>query len=311
MEKPLGQNFWKRNNKKRKIQFLHNHISLALTRNIKYYYFLSFFSLFFIFFSSCSIEKKLAEGFLKDPPEINIQLITPDIVYKFNHKGEKIPGFDTISETLQDSALYVNSMYIQYVDDSIFLEKYVNNFIDELRNLGFRVYLDSSLDSVLSGKPQSYFLNMSQIQLDEYIYPIEDSEMVYDTVYYKSFSLNSVDVSAWLELSKMNAAKPVKTVLYSSFTASDGYNGKFYIDPFTGNVKYNYYIDSLRVKDIYDLAAFSGRKHAAYLFDFFLNQFVDFHMPQGIEMQGYLHYNRSRKTLQQAEEDRFEVLESK
>jgi hypothetical protein len=268
-------------------------------------------SLFVVLMTSCSIEKKLAQNFVKTPPEIDLQLFTPDILFKFNHKGEEIEGFKALSEDQQDSALYFNSKFVQFVEDSIYLEKYMNSFIEELRALGFNVFLDHSVDSFLQRQPQSYIVNISQLQLDEYKYPLVDSEPYEDTVYTRTFQLNSVDASAWFELSKINTPKPQKTVLYSSFTASDGFDGNFMVNTFTGDIQYKYKIDSLKLKDIYDLAAYSGAKDASYLFDFFMNQYIAFHLPNGMEPLYFLHYDRFRKTFIATEDDMFEILQTK
>ena len=256
---------------------------------------------------SCTIEKKLGKEFLSKAPEISIDLNAPQLLYKYNHKGEKIPGFDSMTGAQQDSGLLASSSFIRYVDDSAFLEKYVNSFIDELRKIGFMVYLDGNIDTILRSQPQAYRVNMVQIQLDEYISPYEDSEPIGDSVFYKSFDLNAIDASSWFEVNKYNAANPKKTVLYSSFTASDGFSGNFTLNDLTGSIRYRYKIDSLNLRDIYDLATYSGRQNAEYLFDFFMNQYIAYHMPKDMEILGYLHYNASRRSFDFSDENRFEV----
>jgi hypothetical protein len=267
--------------------------------------------LFQVLFSSCSIEKKLATKFVKDPPAIDLQLFTPDILFKFNHKGEEIEGFDELTNLQQDSSLYAHSKFMQFVDDSIFMESYLNSFIDELRALGFKVFLDQSVDSFLQRQPQSYIVNISQIQMDEYTFPIEDTEPYGDSVLYQGFKLNGVDVSSWFEISKINASKPKKTVLYSSFTASDGFEGRYIMNAFTMDVQYKYKIDSLKMRDIYNLAVFSGKKNASYLFDYFMNQYVAFQLPDDGLQQTWYHYDRLNKSFIPTEEERFEVLAPK
>src|ERR1035438_4630382 len=79
-----------------------------------------------LFATSCTLENKLADNFLKKLPEIDIQLFTPDMVYKYNHKGEEIRGFDKLSGPQQDSALNAHSRYIQFVNDPLFLDTYVD-----------------------------------------------------------------------------------------------------------------------------------------------------------------------------------------
>jgi len=269
------------------------------------------FSLLSFSLSSCLPERKIANSLIQSPPGINLLVFTPEIVYKYNHKGETVPGFDSLTDSQQDSALWADSRYIQYVSDSAILDGYINSFISELRQLGFNVFLDSSVDSFLTGKPQSYVWNIAQIQLDEYLYPLEDEAPFQDTTYYKRFNLNAVDFSCWFELSKVNGEKSRKNILYSSFTAYDNFEGEFYLDPWQMDMKYKYHIDTLQVKDIIDMASYLGKKHASYLYDYFLNQFIATRLPKGESMYYYYHYNRFRKTASPTEETGFEIQEQK
>ena len=260
---------------------------------------------------SCLPEQKVAKTFIQSPHMISLLVNPPNLVFKYNHKGEAIEGFDSLPVKRQDSALWVNSKYIQYLSDSVLLENYLNNFIDELRQLGFDVYLNSAIDSFMTGKPQSYVVDIAQVQVDEYLYPLQDEDSFLDTVYYKKFNLNAVDYSCWFDLGKAGPGSSRKTTLYATNTAYDTFDGRFYNDPFSGTVKYKYTIDSLHTKDIYDMATYLGKKHAGYLYDFFMNQYIAKHMPQGMQMEDYYHYNRNRKSISPAYEDRFEILGTK
>ncbi|HSN49817.1 MAG TPA: hypothetical protein VLR52_01215, partial [Bacteroidales bacterium] len=155
-------------------------------------------------FYACMPERKLARDFIASPQKISIQVLAPESIYKYNHKGENVKGFNKMTEPQQDSALYASSRYIRLVDDSAYLERYVNLFIDELRRLGFEVFLENSIDTFLNSQPQAYLVNMAQVQLDEYTLPIEDSVPVGDSMYYKRFNLNAVDASTWFEINKLN-----------------------------------------------------------------------------------------------------------
>jgi hypothetical protein len=260
---------------------------------------------------SCTLEKKFGKEFVAQAPKICIDLNVPDYLFKFNHKGELIPGFDSLTSAQQDSALYAYSHFIRYIDDSMFLDNYVNSFIDELRGIGFRVFMDGTVDSILRNEAQAYVVSMSQVQLDEYFQPFEDSQQFGDSVYYKSFDLNAVDASSWFELNKYGVPNPVKTLLYANFTATDGFSGNFSMNNFTMDLKYKYKIDSLKIKDIYDLASFTGRRDANYLFDYFMNQYISYRMPDGMEMLGYLHYTPATRSFNFTDEEKFEVLNSK
>ena len=102
----------------------------------------------------------------------------------------------------------------------------------------------------------------------------------WDTTYYKTFNLEAVDFSTWYEVNKMNAEKPKKTILYSTYSMTDGFEGSFFNEPWSSNVKYRFKIDSLKVSDIYSLAGKLGQRHANYLYDFFLNQYIRFILPK-------------------------------
>jgi len=260
-------------------------------------------------FTACTPEYKLAKEFRANPPEFFLHVTPPELLFKYNHKGEMVEDFKQMSTIQQDSALFYSSGFVQYINDSLFLENYVNGFLDELRNLQFAVYIGHEADSFLLRQQQSYELSIAQVQLDEYFYPYEDEEYYYDTLFYKKFDLDAVDFSVWLELSKIGGSNSVRTILYSSHMASDNLEGEFLFDPFRKTVKYSYTIDSLEVEDINNIAVFLGKVHASYLYDFFLNQYISFHIPQGFTPEVYYHYNRFRNSFVPVEDERFDLLD--
>jgi hypothetical protein len=269
------------------------------------------FPLWLLLLSSCSPEYKLAQEFRKSPPRFNLLVLAPDFLYKYNHKGELVDGFTGMDEQQQDSALFWSSDFIREISDSVFLERYMNQFLEELRLLHFTVYLEPGVDSFLMQQPQSYVVNVTQLQVDEYAYPYEEEESFYDTLFIKHFTLNAVDVSVWIELSKLNTSQRTGTVLYSSHMASDEVSGSFGLDPYSFMVQYRYRIDSLALEKIYDMAGYLGRIHASYLYDFFLNRYIAFHLPAGYGTPVYYHYNRFSRSFIPVEDDRFELLEMK
>ncbi|MCX6279912.1 MAG: hypothetical protein NT004_17735 [Bacteroidetes bacterium] len=264
-----------------------------------------------LFLHSCLPEQKVAKTFIQSQQVMNLLINPPEMVYKYNHKGEAIEGFDSMNPARQDSALWETSRYIQFLSDSIILENYMNNFIDELRLLGFNVFLGSAADSFVSSKPQSYTLDIAQVQIDEYLYPQEDEIEFFDSVFYKRVNLNAVDFSCWFDLRKANVENPRTTVLYSTSTSYDSFDGRFFTDPFTGKIRYRYSIDSLALNDVYTMAAYLGKKHAGYLYDFFLNQYIAKNLPEGLEMTDYFHFNKKRETIVSAYDERFEILGTK
>lgn len=260
--------------------------------------------------TSCTPEYKLAKEFRDNPPEFYFHVTPPGLLFKYNHKGEVVEDLNKMSAREQDSALFFSSSFVRYINDSIFLENYVNGFLDELRKLKFTVFIGHQADSFLLNQQQSYEINIAQIQVDEYFYPYEDKEYFYDTLFYKKFNLEAVDFSVWIELSKMAGDNPNKTILYSSHMASDNLEGEFFVDPFRQDVKYTYTIDSLKVEHLDDFATYLGKVHASYLYDFFMNQYIAFNIPKGFQPQVYFHFNRYRNSFIPVDEERFELLDS-
>lgn len=261
--------------------------------------------------TSCMPGREMAKSFTAAENPLELVITPPEFVYKFNHKGEKIPGFDSMPAGRQDSALWNSSLYMQFVSDSIILENYMNSFISELKVYGFKVHLNDTANETLKSKPQVYRLGVTQVQLDEYLYPLQDEDSFLDTVYYKHFDLNAVDLSCWFEIAKIANWPRNRTLLYSTRTAYDTFDGRFFNDPLTGTVRYRYSIDTLHIQDIYDLASFMGRKHAGYLYDLILNAYVDIHLPEGYESEDYYHYDPRKRSLSPAGEERFEIIENR
>lgn len=242
-----------------------------------------------VFLASCSAEMKIARTFVKEPPDINILLTPPDYLYKYTLKPDSV-------------ALLTNE-----VDDSVFLTEYVNSFMDELRNLNFSVYLKGTAEEYLKEKDQVYEVNMAQIQLDEYFYPVVDSADFWDTLYISEIPLNAVDYSSWFEMKKMGREKGI--VLFASYRLEDGFEGGFFNEPWTGSVRYRYKIDSLTSLEVQQAGAALGKMYARYLYDFFLNQYIRFNMPGLAEPYYYYHYNRLRDIFIPVEENRFQVVD--
>ncbi|HPS74550.1 MAG TPA: hypothetical protein PLD52_09685 [Bacteroidales bacterium] len=259
--------------------------------------------------TSCSVENKIGKTFIQNHPPIQIVLSPTNLLFKYNHKGEAIENFDSLNTSQQDSALYASSRFMREIDDSVFLDTYINSFMDELRKLGFPVYISTGEDSLLKDNPQVYYLRMAQLQLDEYFYPLQDEMEMEEMVYIKNINLNAIDFSAWYEINKMFSPNVQKTVLYATHTMTDGFDGSFTSDPFTDAVRYRYKVDSITMPDVMVMASNLGKRHASYLYDFFLNQYIAYKMPEGQAPYWYFHYNRFSKSLEIVEDDQFQILE--
>lgn len=255
---------------------------------------------------SCSVEKKIAREFIESKVNYSFLLLPPDCIYKSNTKVDEIVNADSIDKWDIDSLLLINNLFLQYVSDSIFLENYINGIINELLAYGFDIYFQNSLDTFLFIQNQAYIINIAQIELDEYIMPVNESEIFNDSIlYYKNFGLNAVSISSWFEITKLNPKKEGRKVFYISDYVSDCLEGLFVENIFTGEVKYKYSFIEMELEDIYDLSSVLGKKYAGYIFDYLLNEHINRQLPQNTIPRYYFHYNRSNNTIRPASKDRF------
>jgi hypothetical protein len=228
----------------------------------------------FMIVNACSVERELAKQYLETGIQEDVMVMIPDHVYKTSLKQYEIDSAEEMDEWTLDSTLYAKSLFIQYISDSLFLEQYTGSYITELKKLGIRVYIEEWMDTFLLLQKPALVINLTQIEIEEYVMPFRDEELIEEYLFYKEIDLNMVCINSWFELTRMNTEDEEKQVLFASHYVSDEFDGYFKFYPFTGEVSYSYSIDTLVVNEIYGLAAFLGRKYAGYTFDYFLNMHI-------------------------------------
>lgn len=168
-------------------------------------------------------------------------LLYPEFIFKKNNNTQNISGFAKLTRDQQDSALYYNSKFLQYVNDSVFLSVFINSLKRELQEYGFRVYLEKDLDTFLTLKDTAYVFSLAQLEVEEDTDPVVEEDIFDDTVtYFKKFVLDVVRINTWFELSRLNAEEGKPRVLFSSFFVQDQLKGRFWRHPLILDVKYKY-----------------------------------------------------------------------
>ena len=174
------------------------------------------------------MERKIANDFLNIKDSLSVLIIPPDYIYKTNAKTREIENFDDLSERVQDSILYDNSLFIKDVDDSIFFEKYFSGLQNGLINLGFRIFSQDQIVDFMSARGIAFQVAVVQFELEEDIYPYRAEEIFDDTVaYYEDFNLNTVNVNNWYEITKLNDPLAINNLLYASHFVVDELEGRF------------------------------------------------------------------------------------
>lgn len=253
---------------------------------------------------SCSPERKLANKYVSNHKGNAVMIVPSYTLYKDN----LTLSYDTAvkySADQLDSMAWAQSSFVQYISDSIFLTQFTNNLIDELSNYGYEVFVENDADVFLSLPDPKWMVNLAQVQLtEEYTYEYRTAYYMED-YYTIKFRLNKVNMSTWLETSRTNSGN--MQVLFL-----EGYMEDALKDALTLNLVFDYNLaperDSISLKEIYNMAEQSGKKHAELLFDYFMNDYIRLNLPAGIVNRKYFHYNRKLNKLKKGLPERFDVV---
>ncbi len=258
--------------------------------------------------ASCSVEKKMALDFVKANSDRSILVFSTDQIFKVNQKHELLDSLGITDESKFDSILYVNSGYLQYINDSLFLANYVLGYMKELGDLGFDVYDESRTLEFLNLDTNAYVANITQMEIEETLYDYRAGTEIYGEYYYYDFELNALVVNSWIELKEYNKTGKGEHLYFATDMITDDFDGEFYADVFAGEVRFAYNIDTLQTENLYDFAYLLGRKYASYTVDWMVNRYLDENIPEGKRSETYWRFDPFRKDFFPEEEDRFILM---
>jgi hypothetical protein len=272
---------------------------------VKYVGILSLFVMLLI--ASCSPERNLARNYVKQHTGNGIMIVPLYELYKDNLSIT----FDTAvkySPDQFDSIAWMQSGYIKYISDSLFLTTFTNSLINKLTAVGFDVYVDGSSDIFLSLPDPKWVVQIAQLQLREQynynyyeIYSVGTGEPITE-----SLRINQVGLSSWFEVSRANTEN--KQVLFLDAYIEDDIKREFDFDLWDGSIGIEQISDSIKLDDVYKMAFDLGQKHAELLFDYFMNDYIRDNLPPGIINRQYFHFDPKTKSLQKGLKEKFEVV---
>jgi len=258
--------------------------------------------------TSCNPERHLANNFIKKREPASILLLSPEFSYKYNYKLPDVDNFDNLSKQAQDSLLFFNSELLQYIDDSLLITNYIRGLSSGLKSLGFNVFTTGTTGSFVNRGSDGLIVNVAQLELEEFLDSISDNASFGDEEHYNyDLYITAVNINSWMELTRVNRQDSA-LVLYASNTLTDRFDGGFRYFPFTGEVKYDYTIDSLKVEDIYTSAISIGNLYAGLLFDYLMNDYIRRSMSPGMEPSKYYTWDRFSGTIRKSKGQRFTRL---
>lgn len=243
--------------------------------------------------SSCSIERRLAGEYLSKKATTSVLLISPGIVFK---EGFKVPdslNLDSLSEDYRNALLLQYTELIQYISDSAFIDGYMNGLSFGLRQLGYKVFKDYNSHVFLASGDNRIIVNLAQLQLEEYYIPVKDHASFSDDESYRyEFYITGININSWFELSGINHADSLIRVVFNSETISDYSESDFRYFPLSGEVKYLYSVDSLKIPDVYEAGRNTGYLNAGNFHNYLINRHIRLNMPKGQTPENIIVYDR-------------------
>lgn len=230
--------------------------------------------------SSCFIEKRLGKEFRENWSDTTVIVLPPGYIFKENLKDYEIAGIDSIPEYERDSILLSNSLFLKEVSDSVVITDFTERFKERLGKYGFNVMDESSMDEFMSEHPNGILLNIAQISLEEFVHPYSfDYDLGDEMLTVTDIDLNAFSFNIWLEISQLNSSEKNRVFFTSDFIF-DELEGYFRQYIFSGEINFEYTIDTISVSEIYSFTEGLGEKYADYLFDYFLNEYIQEEVPR-------------------------------
>lgn len=259
--------------------------------------------------SSCGTERKLAREFVNRNDTISVLLIPPDFLFKTNAKTWMIGDAAGLDEEEKNRLLIDSSKYLKGLDDTLLINRYMNALEATLRKYGIVTYTHDEITGFMNVKKMAFQVTLAQLEAEEGIYDYRPEATFDSTVYYEDFALDQVSLNSWFEISKLNDPEAANNVVYASDAVTEGLDGRFVQNIFTGEVKFNYNRYPLETEEIYTLAAIAGERYAGYLYDYILNRYIFMNFPNGQQAGTYLHYDHDANIFYPAGDDRFIFLD--
>ena len=233
--------------------------------------------------TGCQMELKLAKKYMEERPYIEAAVYFPeqaDVKVEYNSQlGKKTEVLDGFSQDL-------------------FLDVMYNAYAEELGRYGVEVYVPEDVDQVPVDSTH-WLVMLSRMEISGRITEYEDYLFSDTDEYSYKHLLNTVNVASWFEINDGDW-KPVQ---FCEHNLMDGFNSKTDYSFWANKIDYNYTIDTLELKDVYNYAVYLGKLYAGYTYDYMINSYVgDELRKQGYTYQLLLRYDPYKKQLRYAEE---------
>jgi len=247
------------------------------------------FTAIIISIASCSVDRQLAHQYIESPKP-NIVIQQPDFIYMlaYNPIKEDTSG---LKRYQKDSISFYHSTFLANLEEKKVKESFFSSFEKQFKEYGFNVIPKSSINDTV----QTLIISVPQMEMNEYKKTHVDKENLGNKEYYKSFDLNAIQLNTWISL--YTSKSDNKRTYFLNDSITDIVDGYFYYDFRSKKVKYRYSSYDIKTKDIYHFMSDMGTLYAQYVYNYYLNRFVDLHRTSSNKRLYIFHYDVNRDKL--------------
>ncbi len=257
----------------------------------------------------CSSERKLAMSYADNTGSVKIMVLQPENIFKINQKIFLLDSLGSIEDNQKDDFLLNHSLYLQHLNDSLFIANYMLGYTKELTKFGFHVYTEKQMQEFMNADSNAIQISIAQIELEETIYTFRDEAQTFGQTYYHDHDLNAVYVNSWFEFTFLNNHNQKPPIYFATDMLVDQVNGVFDYDQFAGQMRYMYNTDTISTTMLYDFAYDLGRVYAGFTFDRLLNSELDLKLPLDKRSDRYWRYDPYSQTFFLGDDDKFITLD--
>jgi len=247
---------------------------------VKWYLFVA---LFLLSLSSCRTDMKLAKSFVAEHTGIQAAVYFPE-------KADVKVEYNTT---------YGQTEVLQGFSQDLFLDVMYNAYADAMSAYNVDVYVPEDSENVQVDSAH-WLVMLSRMEISGRITEYEDYLFSDTDEYSYKHPLNTVNVASWFEVSDGEW----KPVLFCEHNLIDGFDSQTDYAFWSGRFEYDYTIDTLELKDVYNYAVYLGKLYAGYTYDYMLNNYVNVELQKrDVWYQVLFRYDPYKKELRYAAED--------
>lgn len=250
-----------------------------------------------IFISSCSLERRVANNFVKSGKQISILVMEPELIVKKNHKVIYTDKYKNLKTQAQkDSLEMAKSKFLKNMKEKEVTGFFNYNLFKYLRQYpNVKIYSSKNMNEFLKIKENAYIFNFAQIEFEEYFLPYRDSAYFNGRKYVQEMARDALSMNFWIEITKVNSQDDKMKVAFTSVHAFDDIDGYFSYNFFLDEINYSYSRDNITGDDVENMIRYAGRKNAFLAYDYIINRHINEKLLPQQGQDIYFHYDLKSK----------------